>query len=190
MMADLPPGREGSSFPPEREILPDGKEVRTMRAEGPGHDARCTGSPLRRPQHPYGGTDMSRTEAADIPLSRKNKVGLGLAAALGLLDMTSMVGVLTPDSDGPGPPAGVLVGDAVLGLITVVAVVHAWRTASRTGSRVVAASRILSAITALPALFVTGVPAWAVALVAVLVVVTVVVIALVLSRPAPEPATS
>ncbi|MDF3148843.1 MULTISPECIES: hypothetical protein [unclassified Streptomyces] len=131
---------------------------------------------------------MSRTEAAGPTLSRKNKVGLGLAAALGLLDMINVVGVWAPDSDEPGPPAGVIVADAVLGLITVVAVVYTWRTANRTGSRVVAGSRILSAITALPALFVTGVPAWGVAVVAVFIVVTVVVIALVLSRPAPESA--
>lgn len=132
---------------------------------------------------------MSRTDdAAGAALSRKNKVGLALAAALGLLDMTNVVGFLAPDVGEPGPPEGVLVADAVLGLITVVAAVHAWRTANRTGSRVVAGTRILSAITALPALFVTGVPAWVVIVVAVFIVTTVVVVALVLSRPAPEPA--
>ncbi|MGA5363997.1 hypothetical protein [Streptomyces purpurascens] len=128
---------------------------------------------------------MSRTEAADTALSRKNKVGLALAGVLGLIDMASLL-TAWPDSDAPGPPVGVLVAGTVLGVITVVAVVHTWFTANRTGSRVVAGSRILSAITALPAFFVTGVPAWAVAVVALLVVVTVVVIALVLSRPAPE----
>lgn len=161
-----------------------------MRAEGSGRDARCTGSPHRRPQHPYGGTDMGATQAVGPTLSRKNKVGLGLAAALGLLDMTNVAGIPASDSDTPGPPTGVLVADVVLGLITVVAVVYTWRTANRTGSRVVAGSRILSAITALPALFVTGVPAWVVPVVSVLIVVTVVVIALVLSRPAPESATT
>jgi hypothetical protein len=129
---------------------------------------------------------MSRTEAAGSALSRKNKVGLALAGVLGLIDMTSVFTPL-PDSDAPGPPVGVLVAGTVLGVITVVAVVHTWRTANRASSRVVAGSRILSAITALPAFFVTGVPAWVVAVVAVFVVVTVVVIALVLSLPAPEP---
>ncbi|MFI9542946.1 hypothetical protein ACIHAR_03165 [Streptomyces sp. NPDC052016] len=128
---------------------------------------------------------MSRTEAANPALSRRNKVGLALAGVLGLIDMASLL-TPWPDSDAPGPPVGVLVAGTVLGVITVVAVVHTWLTANRTGSRVVAGSRILSAITALPAFFVTGVPAWAVAVVALLVVVTVVVIALVLSRPAPE----
>ena len=68
------------------------------------------------------------------------------------------------------------------------AVVYTWRTAHRTGSRVVAGSRILSAVTALPALLVTGVAAWVVAVVAVLIVVTVVATALVLSRTVPETA--
>ncbi|WP_392972917.1 hypothetical protein [Streptomyces sp. LN245] len=131
---------------------------------------------------------MSRTQAVPPMLSRKNKVGLGLAAALGLLDTTSAGGFLAPDSGEPGPPAGILVADVVLGLITVVAVVHTWRTANRTGSRIVAGSRILSAVTALPALFVTGVAAWVVAVVAVLIVVTVVATALVLSRTVPETA--
>ncbi len=90
----------------------------------PGSPGRRVGGPL----HPDGGTDMSRTETVSSRLTRKNKVGLVLAAVLGLLDM--------------------------------VAVIYTWRTANRTGSRVVAGSRILSAITALPALFVRGVPAW------------------------------
>jgi hypothetical protein len=170
-----------------REILPEDREHLTMRAKGSGRDARFTESPLRQLQHPYGGPDMGATQAVGPTLSRKNKVGLGLAAALGLFDMTSVAGMPASDGDTPGPPTGVLVAGAVIGLVTVVAVVYTWRTASRTGSRVVAGSRILSAITALPALFVTGVPAWVVLVVSVLIVVTVVVIALVLSRPAPEP---
>ncbi|MFJ8719453.1 hypothetical protein ACIRD9_40850 [Streptomyces violaceus] len=132
---------------------------------------------------------MSRTEAASSSLSRKNKVGLALAGVLGLIDMTSVF-TPWPDSDAPGPPVSVLVAGTVLGVITLFAVVHTWLTANRTGSRVVAGSRILSAITSLPAFFVTGVPAWAVSVVALLVVVTIVVIALVLSRPAPEPTTT
>ncbi|MFF4832919.1 hypothetical protein [Streptomyces sp. NPDC001315] len=129
---------------------------------------------------------MSAKEAVSS-LTRKNKVGLALAGVLGLLDTANFLDIPAGDSDAAGPPAAVLVADGVLGLITVVAVLYAWRTANRTGSRVVAGSRILSAITALPALFVSGVPAWVVALVAVFVVLTVVVTALVLSRPAPAP---
>jgi hypothetical protein len=130
---------------------------------------------------------MSRTEAVSS-LTRKNKVGLGLAAFLGLADTSNFFMIPQGDPDTPGPPAAVLIADGVLGIITVAAVVYAWRLTSRTASRVVAGARILSVITALPALFVTGVPAWVVAVVALFVVVSVVVIALVLSRPAPEPA--
>ncbi|MGW4518474.1 hypothetical protein ACWEO4_42740 [Streptomyces sp. NPDC004393] len=131
---------------------------------------------------------MSRTEAV-VTLTRKNKAGLALAAFIGLTDTTNLFFMIPEgDPDTPGPPAAVLIADGVLGIITVAAVVYAWRRASRTASRVVAGARILSVITALPALFVTGVPAWVVAMVALFVVVSVVVIALVLSRPAPEPA--
>jgi hypothetical protein len=129
---------------------------------------------------------MSRTEAVSS-LTRKNKVGLGLAAFLGLADTSNFFMIPQGDPDTPGPPAAVLIADGVLGIITVAAVVYAWRLTSRTASRVVAGARILSVITALPALFVTGVPAWVVATVALFVVVSVVVIGLVLSRPAPEP---
>ncbi|MFJ9359331.1 hypothetical protein [Streptomyces mirabilis] len=130
---------------------------------------------------------MSRTEAVSS-LTRKNKVGLGLAAFLGLADTTNLFFMIPQgNSDTPGPPAAVLIADGVLGIITVAAVVYAWRLTSWTASRVVAGARILSVITALPALFVTGVPAWVVAVAALFVVVSVVVIGLVLSRPAPEP---
>jgi hypothetical protein len=127
---------------------------------------------------------MSRTQRVGSALSRRNKVGLVLAGVLGLIDLTNLFTIPAESTDTPGPPVGVLVAGCVLGVITIVAVVHAWRTADRTGSRVAAGSRILSAVTALPALFVTGVPAWTVVVVAVYVVVTVVVIALILSLPA------
>lgn len=129
---------------------------------------------------------MSQTEGVSS-LTRKNKVGLVLAGTLGVLDTTNFFSIPAEEPETPGPPVALLVADAVLGVITVVAVLYTWRSADRTGSRVVAGSRILSVITALPALLVAGVPAWVVVVVAVFVVVTVVVTALVLSRPAPEP---
>lgn len=131
---------------------------------------------------------MSMTGTAAI-LTTKNKVGLVLAALLGLSDLLSL---LVPQGDGQdngdvaGPPLPVLIAGAVLGVITLVAVVYTWRTANRVGSRIIAGSRILSILGALPAFFVSGVPAFVVALVAVIVVLTIVTIALVLSRPAPE----
>ncbi|MET7479862.1 hypothetical protein ABZT17_36640 [Streptomyces sp. NPDC005648] len=130
------------------------------------------------------------TRTAEVrTLTRKNRTGLVLAALLGLTDLTNFLDVPPGDSDlaQAGPPTPVVVGDGVLGLITLVAVVHTWRTAARIGSRVVAATRIVSAVTSLPALFLSGVPDWVVALVAVSVIVSVVVVSLVLSRPEQPP---
>ncbi|WP_416981353.1 hypothetical protein [Streptomyces sp. T028] len=129
---------------------------------------------------------MSQT-AAVHSLTRKNKVGLVLAGALGLLDLTSLIGPPADNADTPGPPLAILIAGTVLGLITVIAVVYTWRTADRTGSRAVAGSRTLSVITALPAFFVDGVPAWLVLVVSAVVIISVVAVALVLSSPAPEP---
>ncbi|MGQ0573109.1 MAG: hypothetical protein ACT4RN_02770 [Pseudonocardia sp.] len=124
-------------------------------------------------------SDLSRTAPA---LSRTNKIGLALAALLGLVDVFA---VLTP-SPGPGaegPPIEVLVASSVLGVVTLVAVVWAWRTGSRVAARIVAGTRILSGLTALPAFFVEGVPAAFVVWAAATVVLTVVCVGMVLSRP-------
>lgn len=124
-------------------------------------------------------SDLSRTAPA---LSRTNKIGLALAALLGIVEVFS---IFTP-SPGPGaegPPIEVLVAGTVLGVITLVAVVWAWRTGSRVAARIVAGTRILSAITALPAFFVEGVPAVFVLWAAATVLLTVVCVGLVLSRP-------
>ncbi|MFF4364363.1 hypothetical protein [Streptomyces sp. NPDC001604] len=129
---------------------------------------------------------MSNLTAAPS-LTRKNKVGLALAALLGLFDLGNVFDIPADDGGTAGPPTGVLIGDIVLGAITLAAVVITWRKGSRTGSRVVAGARIIDVVTALPALFVSGVASWVVLAVAVFVIVSVVVIALVLSRPAPEP---
>jgi hypothetical protein len=104
---------------------------------------------------------MDTAPARSRRLTTGNKVGLGLAALLGLTDLTGPF--LTP-SDGEvageaGPPMVVLIACAVLGVITLVGVVWAWRTGSRPAARIVAGSRILSALSALPAFFVGGVPA-------------------------------
>jgi hypothetical protein len=132
----------------------------------------------------------SATTAPTVALSLKNKVGLVLAGLLALGDLTSPFtnGGDGSDSDTAGPPMAVLVADCVLGLLTLVAVVHMWRTASRISARIIAGTRVLSVISALPAFFVSGVPAPVVVLVAAVVVVTVVTIVLVMSRPAATPA--
>jgi hypothetical protein len=116
-------------------------------------------------------------------LSGKNKIGLVLATILGLADVASLGTLgqqLEPGQD--GPPAGVTIFSALLGVVTIVAVVIAWRSGSRVAVRVLAGARILSMVLGLPAFFVSGVPSGFVAISAVGVVLTIVCLALVLSR--------
>ncbi|MFD9007066.1 hypothetical protein ACFV0T_40100 [Streptomyces sp. NPDC059582] len=129
---------------------------------------------------------MSQTGSAS--LTGKNKAGLLMATALGLLDVTSVFFVPAQDGDTPGPPPAILIAGVGLGLITTIAAVYAWRTAHRIGARVVAGSRTLSVILSLPAFYVSGIPASVVFISAVTVIASVIAIAFVLSRPAPESA--
>jgi hypothetical protein len=119
------------------------------------------------------------------PLTTRTRVGLVLAVVLGLADVVSAF-FPTPDGE-VGPPLAIVILGGVLGLATLAAVAVAWRSGRRGALRIVAGTRVLSAITALPAFFV-DVPAWLKLLVAVLVVLTVVCVVLVLS-PARRPAT-
>jgi hypothetical protein len=113
-----------------------------------------------------------------MPLSTRNKTGLVLAVLLALSDLASLGGP-TPDGE-DGPPIGVLVVGALLGVATLVAVWRAWRTGSRTALRAVAGTRILSAVLALPAFFV-DIPAWLQISAAVGVAVSVLCVVLVLA---------
>jgi hypothetical protein len=121
-----------------------------------------------------------------VKLSTLNKTGLIIALVLGVLDVFSPFGP-SDGSTGDGPPMAILVIDAVLGLITVVAAIIAWRTGRAGVIRIVAGARVISMITALPAFFV-DVPAAVQALVGAFVVVTITCVALMLApsrRPVP-----
>jgi hypothetical protein len=124
-------------------------------------------------------------KAALAPLSKLNKAGLVIAFLIGLSDLT---GPFQPTPDGQeGPPYPILVLGAVLGLITVVGVVIAWRSGRRGAIRVVAGARIISMITALPAFFV-DVPAALKVIVGLFVILTVASVAMMLAparRPVP-----
>lgn len=115
-------------------------------------------------------------------ISAKNKAGLILAALIGLSDLSGPF-MPYPEDAQAGPPIAVLVAGAILGLITLIAVVHTWRTGSRLGARITAGSRILSIFGALPAFFVKGVPPSVVAYVGLGFVLTILSVVLVLSRP-------
>jgi hypothetical protein len=98
--------------------------------------------------------------------SRSLVTGLVLGGLLGLFDVVSL-----PFGDGEHPPFAVAVAGAVLGVITLVGVVVAWR-GSRAGAVTVIVSRLLSGLTAVPAFFAGGVPGEAVGAAAAGVVLT------------------
>jgi hypothetical protein len=110
--------------------------------------------------------------------SSRTRTGLGIAALLGLADVVSAF-FPTPDGE-VGPPLPIVILGGVLGVITLVGVVLAWRSGSRGWLRTVAGVRVLSAISALPGFFV-DIPAWLKLLTAVFVVLTVVCVVLVLA---------
>ena len=113
------------------------------------------------------------------PLSTRLRIGLGIAAVLGLLDCASLL--FPPTEPGQvGPPVGILVVGTLLGVVTLAAVLVAWRSGRRAAVWVVALTRIVSVLLALPA-FVFGAPAEVQQLVAVFVVISIVAVALMLA---------
>jgi FtsH-binding integral membrane protein len=87
-------------------------------------------------------------------MNRSVPTTVGLVIA-GLLGLTDLAGPLT--TDGEHPPMFIALIGAALGLITVLGVVMGWR-GSRAGIAAVIVTRLLSALTAVPALFVDDVP--------------------------------
>ena len=130
---------------------------------------------------------MSVTSGA-VRLSTRNKIGLALAVLLALADVLGVLAIPALAASGePGPPPEVMIACGVLGVITLVAVVYTVRSASRVGARITCASRILSALTSIPAFFVADVPAELVVLAAAGIVLTLISVFLVLARPAASP---
>jgi hypothetical protein len=111
-------------------------------------------------------------------LTTANRIGLGLAAFLGLADV---VLTFVPVQEGVvGPPQWIVVLSGLLGFATLLAVAVAWRKGGRAALGIIAITRVLSMLTALPAFFV-DVPAVVTVLVGVFVVLTVVCVVLVLA---------
>jgi len=116
--------------------------------------------------------------------STRQKVGFVLA---GVLCVGNIASVLTPTPDGQeGAPMLILVIDALLGVVGLVAIVVAWRTGNRAAIRVAAGSVIVAMLTGLPAFFV-DVPVAIKALTGVGVLVTIAAVVLMLS-PSRQPA--
>jgi len=114
-------------------------------------------------------------------LSTKNKVGLGLAGLLGVLDIAGYFLTPDPSADMPGPPDWIVLLDVALGIITVIAVILAFRSPNKINIATTLTARVVSALTAVPAYFV-GVPTSILVLVTVFIVATIVSIWLILSK--------
>lgn len=109
------------------------------------------------------------------------RTGLLLSALLAVADLASPV-------VGPQPLAVVIVS-MVLGVVTLVALVPAWRRATPPAVLTVVASRVVSALLAVPAFFVAGVTGPVRAIAAATLALMIVSVALILAagrRPVPS----
>lgn len=120
----------------------------------------------------------------DRPLATRTHIGLVLAALLGAVDVSSSFMLPDPSSDAIGPPASVLVFTGVMGVVTLAAVAVAWVRRRRAALRLTARSRVLSALTSLPAFFVPDVPTLFVAVATGSIVLTFLDVWLLLARSA------
>lgn len=102
----------------------------------------------------------------NTPYTRAQQTGLALLGLLSLADIALLF--LT---DGEHPPYSVAILGAVLGLASILLVVKAFRDPGRP-IRLLVGLRVLSALTSLPAFFLTGVPGPARLAAAVTVVLT------------------
>lgn len=108
-------------------------------------------------------------------MHRYHRIALAL---FGLLSVADIVGLLV--TDGEHPPYAIAAIGAVLGAVSLWLVVRIWRGDWR-GVFVLVGLRVLSAVSAVPAFFVSGVPTAAVVAAAAIVALTVV--AVMLLRP-------
>lgn len=108
-------------------------------------------------------------------MSRTHRAGLLLLGILSLLDLAGPA-----MTDGKHPPMAVAVAASGLGAFSLMSLWYAWRGDGRAIVTFVAL-RLLSAVTVVPAFFVSGVPAAAMVGAAAIVVVTVVGVILTLS---------
>jgi hypothetical protein len=114
-------------------------------------------------------------------VTRANKTGLVLAGLLGLLDIIGLFSINTPFPEGmTTPPDWLVIVVAILGLVTLAAIVPAWR-GNHGAVLVVVVTRILSAISAVPAYFV-NVPSYILITTTMIVVLTILAVWLILRK--------
>jgi hypothetical protein len=120
---------------------------------------------------------VTSTTAPDtVPVRRTivNRIGLILAGLLAIAQIVTALGQL----DSPVLSGGLI----AVAVVSLVAIVFAWRGSSQARA-VVAVATVLTALSGLPAFFVSGVPAGAVVAAAVGILLSLAVAGLVLARP-------
>lgn len=111
----------------------------------------------------------------------QNKIGLGLGALIGAVNVYTVF--VPPTAPGEvGPPMGILVFSALLGVTILACVGIAVRTGSRGAIRLAAGCLLLAALSAAPAFF-AGLETSLVVAVAIFTVLTVVAVVCMLARP-------
>jgi hypothetical protein len=130
-------------------------------------------------------TQLGTTAPARPALSVRNKVGLVLAILAALWDVAFALIFRGHGPDTAGPPMAVLIGGTALAPVTIIAAISMWVSRNRVGGRIVAGTRILWLVGAIPAFLIPGTPAPALLVVAAGVVGTIVCVMLVLARPKP-----
>ena len=110
-------------------------------------------------------------------MNRSRRVGLVLFALLSLADLATL-----PLTDGSSPPYAIAALDLVLGIASLALVVLVWRRPDRPLWPLVVL-RVVSALTAMPAFFVSDVPTPALVAAGAIVLLTAVGVVLV-ARPA------
>jgi hypothetical protein len=128
---------------------------------------------------------LGTTRPARPALSARNKAGLILAILLGLEELAGLFVPGSVEHEPGGPPKAVVLSGPVFGPVIVIAAIYMWVSRNRLGGRVVGGALILSGILALPAFFVSGVPAPVVVVAATLFVIAIVTVMLVLAPPKP-----
>ena len=113
--------------------------------------------------------------------SSQVRAGLAISAFLGITNIPFLFAPTPPGSD--APPVAVLVLSGLLGVVSVICAVVAWRSGNRVAIRINAAALLINALTSLPAFFV-DVEAWVKVAAAASILLTVAALVLTLRREA------
>jgi hypothetical protein len=111
----------------------------------------------------------------EVVMRRSYRIGLIVLAVLSVVDL---LGPLL--TDGTNPPMSIALIGAAIGLASLALILPAWR-GSRRAMWCLVGLRLLSALSAVPAFFISDVPAAAVGVAAAMIVVTLLGVGLVVA---------